>query len=217
MKKVLSLVVLLLTITMVFSINFGGGGFTITYIPPDQLSQTLPEGLQNIVNTSDLSEGFLGIGGGGKGRIGKHLFMGGEGFSGLVSYDDYEIYMDCGFFTISSMFNFFDFINIEAGLGLGGYIQQLRLNFSGTGETIEDFINGDAPYINTLNFEAFAASFNAALYLNPSTFFSFFVKGDYVIGYAPKSWTFENGKKIVGVNEKLSAFYTVSSGITFGF
>ncbi|MDN5341704.1 hypothetical protein OF820_07200 [Oceanotoga sp. DSM 15011] len=214
MKKVITLLLITLMAVSAFSLKFGGGWPSVSYIPGDQL-------LNPIKDTVKLgfSEGIFAFGGGGMGRIGSGpIFLGGEGFDGYSSKKDkYKFSASYGAFLIGTSYDTFNFVSLDAGLGLGGFTQKIDVYQDGVNKDKEGFIDGSSPYINTISIDSFIVSPYIGITLKPTDFFGFFIKGKYTVGVSFDGWKFESGDRVKGLENKGINFYELSAGIVFGY
>lgn len=213
MKKILMFLLLTMVVVTSFSIKFAGGGPMISYIFDDQIAKQLPAPLGNEINSS-----MLLFGGSGMGRVGRNIFLGGEGFYGeSVQKSPYTTTIEYGFFKMATVFDLVNFIGFETGIGIGSYsIQMDRKNTTGN-KDIDSFIDGTAPHIVTLKSDSYALSASAGIHLRPVSFFSFFIKADGMFTYSPKGFQFSTGDSLTGDNPNNSIFYTISAGLLFGY
>jgi len=212
MKKLLVLSIVSLFALMSFSVQVGGGGPSVVFIPGDQIVDPLDNGF-------DFTNGIFAFGGGGMGRIGEApIFMGGEGWGGYSQKGNYKYTASYGAFNVSTQLSPSKYVAFDLGAGLGGFTQIIEVVQQENGETeTADFIGGTSPYLNQISFEAFTFGPYAGITVTPIDFMSVYVRGQYIVGASFDGWKFENGDNVSDLEQQYIYFYNISAGFTFGF
>ncbi|WGS64132.1 hypothetical protein [Marinitoga aeolica] len=214
MKKVILMIVLVLSITM-FSINFGGGGYLFNYIPKDQVSQINP--LKKYINFDEI----ILHGGGGMGIMPNGSYMGGEGYSGEVINGDYKLVVSQGYFTFGKHINIFKVLGLNIGMGIGGgeTIISKKVEGSRSSKKIDDFVNNvdSVPYVIQLKRDELSVSPKASLYFNIMDFVSLFVEGRFTYNYSPENWKIEGEYTVTDNIPNYDYYYSFGAGIMWGF
>ncbi|GAB6188530.1 hypothetical protein JCM30566_02690 [Marinitoga arctica] len=208
------LVLLLATSIYGFSINFGGGGYFINYIPAVQVKQINP--LKEI-SFSDM----ILHGGGGFGVMPNGSFMGGEGFGGAVEKDNYKMTVSQGYFIFGRHVNIFNIFGLDIGLGIGGSdaVISKKVEDSKNGKTLDDFVNNvdSVPYVVELTREEFSVSPRINLQLYISDFLSIVLQGKFVYNYSPENWKIEGVYSIADDIPNYNYYYSFGAGVMWGF
>ncbi|MBM7558528.1 hypothetical protein [Marinitoga litoralis] len=197
-----------------FSINFGGGGYFINYIPADQLKQINP--LKN-VSFGDM----ILHGGGGLGIMPNGSFMGGEGFGGELEKGDYKISIGQGYFVFGRHINIFNILALDIGMGIGGsdVVISKKVDDSRDSKTIDGFVNNvnSVPYILELSREEFSLSPRISVQLNVIDFLSIFLQGKFTYNYSPENWKIEGIYKVTNDIPNYNYYYSFGAGVMWGF
>ncbi|KLO22851.1 hypothetical protein X275_04665 [Marinitoga sp. 1197] len=213
MKKMILIFTLVFSVS-IFSINFGGGGYILNYIPKDQVKQINP--LKDYLSFDEL----ILQGGGGFGIIPGGSYFGGEGYSGETTNGNYKLYVSQGYFTFGKQINL-NIINIDVGIGLGGgeTIVSKKVDESRNGKSIDDIVNNidSVPYVVQLKREEVSISPRAKIYLNLMEFLSVVIEGKFTYNYSPENWKIEGEYQITDNVPNYNYYYSFGAGIIWGF
>ncbi|OQY10329.1 MAG: hypothetical protein B6I29_01695 [Marinitoga sp. 4572_148] len=213
MKKVFLIMMLIFAISM-FSINFGGGGYKISFIPKDQVNQINP--LKN-TTFGDL----ILHGGGGMGVMPNGSYLGGEGFGGSTTSGDFMIIKGVGNFIFGRHINIFNVLGIDVGMGIGGgeTVIKRKVESSRNGKTISDFENNinSVPYVVELKREELSISPRVTLHINMIEFLSIILEGRFTYNYSPENWKIEGEYPITEKLPNYNYYYSFGAGVMWGF
>ncbi|KAF2955617.1 hypothetical protein [Marinitoga sp. 38H-ov] len=213
-KKMFVISFLFFTIS-IFSINFGGGGYSFNFIPKDQVKMINP--LNEYINFNEI----ILHGGNGIVVMPDDSYIGGEGYSGEIINGDYKLILSQGYFTIGKHFNIFKILGINIGLGIGGgeTIINKKVETGRNSKSINDFVNNinSVPYVIQLKREELSISPRARLYFNLIDFISFFAEGRFTYNYSPENWKIEGEYIITDNIPNYNYYYSFGAGIAWGF
>ncbi|HOO75928.1 MAG: hypothetical protein H7A31_02435 [Thermotogae bacterium] len=206
---------LLFFIFFISAIGLGKSYYGISYIPRENIG--IPTAF---ADEFSLKNGVLFCGGGGTVKI-SNIFIGGDNFSGKVLTDNgkYKFSIEKISAIVGTSLNFFGRISFDTGISFGEITHKITASVNGT-NTINDFLNGDSSYGNTIKKEYSFIGANASVNIYPQKFLGVYVNFSYNIGYSQNGWVFEINPEIHVINDntdKYTVFYEISSGITFDF
>ena len=222
-KKVLYVisVVLLLSFSLGFAFEFGGGGPMVLYFPGGSLLS-----LKNInvpiPDFSDFQSGVLAIGGYGYGGLPGKMSSGGYGFAGEseITKDGakYKLEISGGY---GGGYNKISFgpISLTTGLGLGSFDVALSRKVNEDNIDLTNLQNGNLEGYLGINISYLSVSGNLALALKLGNFVELQVGTMVFAGYSIDGWQV-NGKQLTGIIQNDYKFllnYALYGGIGFGF
>ncbi|KAF2960946.1 hypothetical protein [Fervidobacterium sp. 2310opik-2] len=222
-KKVLYVIsaVLLLSFSLGFAFEFGGGGPMVLYFPGGSLLS-----LKNInvpiLDFSEFQSGVFAIGGYGYGGLPGKMSSGGYGFAGEneITKDGakYKLEISGGYGAGYSNISFGP-IGLIAGLGFGSFDIALSRKVNEDNTSLTDLKNGTLEGYLGANISYLSISGSLALALKISNFAELQAGAMVFAGYSIDGWQV-NGKQLTGIIQNDYKFllnYALYGGIGFGF
>ena len=199
-----------------FSLNFGGGGLVIGYLPPDQINPP-HESLR-------ITEGIFLIGGGGFGRVGGkgpvRIFTGGAGYSGeaskLINGVKYTYEISEGEYMVYARI-WMGIADLALGVGIGGRTEVVARDIN-SGNTIDDFLNGSSKGRISISRESYTLAGSVGLHLPFGDFAEVLVQCTGYLALSPEGWKLEGTNELVqgAVNKAFRYGYYLSAGVLMG-